>query len=206
MAYDDFTLDALLRQFGMAAPLERDLFAHVAPAPISDRLRETLTENVPLAIDIGTEKARSEFIIAPVLSEVRRQASCPLSLFSGVEFNVDSDKGLRGVCDFLLSLSASQLSVQAPVVAIVEAKNDNIKSGLGQCLAEMIAAQTFNERRGNAIPTVHGVVTTGTNWRFLQLIGAEAVADTREYYIDRVEIVVGILLAMAYPQSGTSPL
>ncbi len=202
MVYGDFTLGGLIRQFGLDAPLERDLFAHVPPTPISDRLRETLAENVPLAIDIGTEKARSEFIIAPVLSEVRRQASRPLSLFSGVEFNVDVDGGLRGVCDFLLSLPLSQLSVQAPVVAIVGAKNDNIKSGIGQCYAEMIAAQVFNERRGNVIPTVYGVVTTGTNWRFLQLTGVEAVADAREYYIDRVESVVGILLVMAQPQAA----
>ena len=40
---------------------------------MSDLLRQTLQENVPLALDISTEKARSEFIIAPVLLEVRRQ-------------------------------------------------------------------------------------------------------------------------------------
>ena len=44
---------------------------------------------------------------------------------------MDFEKGLRGTCDFLLSLSPLQLTVQAPVVAIVEAKNNNIKSGLG---------------------------------------------------------------------------
>jgi hypothetical protein len=95
----------------------------------------------------------------------------------------------------------SQLSAQAPIVTLVEAKNDNIKSGIGQCLAEMVAAQTFNESRGNAIPIVYGVVTTGTNWRFLQLAGMQAVVDIREYYIANVENVVGILLSMVDTES-----
>jgi len=42
-----------------------------------------------LALAIGTEKARSEMIIAPVLIEVRRQMQRKISLFSGVDFPVD---------------------------------------------------------------------------------------------------------------------
>ena len=63
---------------------------------MSDLLRQTLQENVPLALDISTEKAHSEFIIAPVLLEVRRQLDHRISLFSGVEFNVNPEQGLRG--------------------------------------------------------------------------------------------------------------
>ena len=64
-------------------------FTTIAPVTVSDLLRQTLAENVPVALDISTEKARSEFIIAPVLMEVRRQLHARISLFSGVEFNVD---------------------------------------------------------------------------------------------------------------------
>src|SRR5947209_11638218 len=169
MAYNDFTLEALKRQFGLRTAEGSDLFGRVPPATVSDLLRETLRENVPLALDISTEKARSELIVAPVLMETRRQLGHRISLFSGVEFNVDVEQGLRGVCDFLLSLSPEQLAIEAPVVTIVEAKNENVKQGIVQCVAEMLAAQRFNEDRGNAIASIFGAVTTCSNWTFLRL-------------------------------------
>lgn len=56
--------------------------------------------------------------------------------------------------------------ISAPVIAIVEAKNEDIKSGLGQCIAEMVAAQIFNEHENNEIPTIYGIVTSGEIWKF----------------------------------------
>ncbi len=82
----------------------------------------------------------------------------------------------------------------APVVTVVEAKNDNIKSGLGQCVAEMVAARLFNERTGEGPATIHGVVTTGSNWRFLKLDGGTVFVDRPEYYLDHVEKILAILL------------
>ncbi len=109
------------------------------------------------------------------------------------------DRGLRGVCDFVFSLSPLQSTVQAPVVAVVEAKNENLRSGLGQCAAEMLAAQTLNERRGSPLPAVFGVVTTGGDWKFLRLSGDELTLDLAEYQISQAERVVGILLSMVTP-------
>src|SRR2546421_7215487 len=125
MAYNEFTLDMLIEKFDIRIEESGAFLTNFNPVPLSDLLREELEENVPLARDISTEKARSEFIIAPVLTEVRRHFQKRISVFSGVEFNVDFDSGLRGVCDYLLSLSPLQLSIQAPVVAVVEAKNEN---------------------------------------------------------------------------------
>ena len=123
-----------------------------APVTLSALLQETLAESVPLALEVSTEKARSEFIIAPMLAETRRQFAGQISLFSGIDFTVDAEAGLRGVCDFLFSLSPLQLYVQAPVLAVVEAKNENIKAGIGQCVAEMLAAQRFNAARAAMLP------------------------------------------------------
>ena len=36
---------------------------------------------------------------------------------------------------------------EAPVVVVVEAKNENMKQGIIQCIAEMVAAQQFNQQR-----------------------------------------------------------
>src|SRR5712691_11911419 len=177
MAYNDFTLEKLKQQFGLHLQVEVTTVVSASPVALSELLRHTLAENVPVALDISTEKARSEFIIAPVLMEVRRQLDYRISLFSGVEFNVDVDQGLRGVCDFLLSLSPEQLAIEAPVVTVVEAKNENVKQGIVECVAEMVAAQRFNQDRENSIESVFGAVTTGSIWKFLRLSGTVASVD-----------------------------
>jgi hypothetical protein len=196
VSYSDFTIDAVKQRFGLRLEEGRDLYASVPPVQISPLLRETLAENVPLALAISTEKARSELIITPVLLEARRQTGHQSSLFSGIDFAVDPERGLNGVCDFLLSRSPEQLTIEAPVVAVVEAKNENMKAGIGQCLAEMIAARLFNERKGGNEQAVYGVVTTGNNWKFLELDGNTAHVDLPEYHINEVERVVGVIKAM----------
>ena len=194
MAYNEFTLPGLKRLFGLQVEQHKNLFAYAPPAPISAWLRETLDYQLPLALEISTEKARSELIIMPVLVETRRQLHDRISLFSGVEFNVDSESGLKGVCDYLLSLSPLQLAVEAPVVAIAEAKNENVPRGIAQCLAEMVAAQQFNREQENIIPTVFGVVTTGSLWKFMRLSASHVLVDETEYHISQPEKIVGIFV------------
>ena len=196
MAYSDFTLKRAEAQFGLTTNYEQDYFAAAAPVPISDNLRDHLARRSPLALAIGTEKARSELLIMPILLEAVDQYGKGCSLFSGVEFSPDPDNELRGVCDYLLSLSPEQLFINAPVVTVAEAKNDNLKSGFGQCVAEMAAARVFNAEEQHPIETVYGIVTTGTNWRFLRLCGATVYMDKTEYYLKEAEKIVGILLFM----------
>ncbi len=194
MAYSDFDLKKVRNDFGLQIDEQSDLFAAVLPVQPGPTLANTLAETAQLAIAINSEKARSELIIAPVLLEIWRQAHAQISLFSGTEFTVDVERGLTGYCDYILSRSREQLTVNAPVIMIVEAKNENIKGGIGQCVAEMIAAQIFNEREGHAIETMYGAVTTGEIWKFLKLVGAVASIDLSDYYIVRdVEKILGIL-------------
>jgi hypothetical protein len=204
MAYNRFTIDELKTQFAIQIDETNDFFVEVAPVASSELLLATLRENVPLALANSTEKARSEMIIAPILIEVRRQLQRSVSLFSGIEFNVDPERGLVGVCDYLFSLSAEQLTLEAPVVAVVEAKNENIKQGIGQCIAEMLGATLFNARRNNPITIVYGVVTTGNNWKFLRLVDNMVYIDVTEYYIKEIDKIVGILLFMLRHPQATS--
>lgn len=194
MAYSNFTLAKVKEDFGLTVDETQNLFADVEAIKPSDILSVTLQEYIPLATAIGTEKARSEFLIAPILSEVRRQLNYQISLFSGTDFNVDIEKGLIGYCDFLLSASREQFFISAPVITIVEAKNENIIGGLGQCVAEMVAAQIFNQRKGIDIPVIYGVVTSGTAWRFLTLNETNVCIDLVEYYINQVDKILGIIL------------
>lgn len=194
MAYSDFDLKKVQKDFGVRIDEQPNLFADVMSVSPSPILANILAETAPLATAIDTEKARSALLITPVLLDLWRQAQSQISLFSGIEFTVDAERGLSGYCDYILSRSKAQLTVNAPVVMIVEAKNENIKGGLGQCVAEMIAAQIFNAREGNAIETIYGAVTTGEIWKFLTLVDAIISIDLSDYYTVRdVDKILGIL-------------
>ncbi|HLO84362.1 MAG TPA: hypothetical protein VK203_05010 [Nostocaceae cyanobacterium] len=194
MTYIDFQLNEIIPNFGLTLNEQSGLFADVPEEECSDLLTTILKENVDLAVAINAEKARSEMIISPILLEVRRKLNCEISLFSGVDFNVDTQKGLNGFCDFIISLSKEQLFVNVPVITLVETKNENLKSGLAQCIAEMLAADLFNQQRGNTIKTIYGVITIGTIWQFMKLEDKVISIDLSEYYIKDVKKILGILV------------
>jgi len=65
---------------------------------------------------------------------------------------------------------------------------------MGQCIAEMVAAQIFNQQSENAIEIIYGAVTSGTNWRFLTLEQNTVYIDNVEYYIKEIGKILAILL------------
>ena len=196
MAYSSFTFDSVREMFALEAVQAIGIFAETEPVELSEYLATGLAKKAPLAVAIGTEKARSEMIVADVLVELWEHFDRRISLFSGIDFNVDEENGLVGVCDFVISLSPLQESLEAPIIILVEAKNVDVKQGIGQCVAEMLAAQRFNAKKGNDIPRVYGASTTGTEWRFLKLEGQTLYLDMGVYSIDRCDRLLGILASM----------
>jgi hypothetical protein len=192
MAYSDFTLREVIERFHLTLDDTRDLFAEVPEIEPSPFVLSLITEFMPLALAINTEKARSEFVIAPLLGALRAQWGHRFSVFSGIDFTVDPAQGLSGYCDFILSRSPEQQFLRSAVAAIVEAKNENIKAGLGQCVAAMVGARLFNEREGETGP-VYGAVTSGSLWRFLKLEDDIVILDPREYHANQLSKLVGIL-------------
>lgn len=198
MPYSDFDLRKAKTDLGLTLVEKQGVFSGIESVDLRPCFRETLMENIPLARAINTEKARSELIIANILVETRRMLGHKISLFSGIEFNVDKAKGLNGFCDFLISQSAEQLMLVSPIIAIVEAKNENIIGGLGQCIAEMYASVLFNQQENqHALPRIYGAVTTGTAWKFLKMEGLIVQIDLDDYPIEDAAKIFGILLAMA---------
>ena len=193
MSYSEFTLETACQSFALGLDLTRDLFGTIPVARVSPLLRSTLDYYIPLATSIHTEKARSEFIVAPILAEVRKLMNERISLFSGLTFEVDKSQGLDGICDFILAASPNQMFLDRPLVMIVEAKNDNIKSGMGQCVAEMVAGRLFNQRQCEGPTILHGAVTTGSVWKFLKLEEDQVFIDRREYYLDQLDKLLGVL-------------
>jgi hypothetical protein len=197
MSYSKFSLKDVKEQLGIHVVENERLFRQEKRVEISEFLQTTLRKYVPLALAINTEKSRSEWIIAPILAELRETLSESISVFSGKKFDVDSARGLEGFCDYLVSLNPEQYYISAPILTIVEAKNENIVEGLGQCLAIMVAAELFNEREHTSIPAVYGAVTTGTNWKFLKLCEQTAYIDIDEYYLKEIAVLMGILVYIA---------
>jgi hypothetical protein len=193
MTYSDFSLASVKKALNLTISPRQDLFSAVPALECSNHLTETLAYNVPFALASNTDKSRSEMIITPILLELTKQFPDRISLFSGVDFTVDSDLGLNGSCDFLISRSVEFLIVSAPAILIVEAKKENINAGLGECVAEMYAAQLFNEREGNQVSRIYGVVTTGEIWKFLMLEGQSVQIDLLEYFLNQVDKILGIL-------------
>jgi len=196
MSYSSFTLDSVKTEFQLEIAIPTNLFCDIAPVEPSAHLTTELARNVPVALAIGTEKARSEMIVGDVLLELRDHFDQQISLFSGIDFSVDAEKGLTEVCDFLVSLSPVPFVLEAPIIVLVEAKKDDVLAGIGQCVAEMIAAQQFNAERGNSISCIYGVSTTGADWRFLKLEGQKLHIDTEFYSIHACDKILGILASM----------
>ncbi len=196
MSYSNFTLESALATFQLEKVESAGTFSKIEPITPSDYLTTGLAKKVALAAAIGTEKARSELIVADVLVELREKFEYRISFFSGIDFNVDPEKDLTGICDFLVSLSPGQLFLEAPLIILVEAKKDDPKLGLGQCVAEMLAAQRFNAEKGNDLPAVYGATTTGTEWQFLKLAGKNLQIDMEIYPIQQCDKILGILSSM----------
>ena len=190
------TIGKVKEAFGLNT-IEGDRFlSEIEPITPSTMLIEFLRESVPLASATGSEKALSEGIIYPILLEVRRILGNKVSLFSGEDFTVDESVGLNGVCDFLISRSPELLEIEAPAVVVVEAKRSDLKTGMGQCVAEMIASQRFNEIKGTPTNTIYGSVTTGILWRFLRLRGQTVEIDLTNYLLEPVEQIIGFFVWM----------
>jgi hypothetical protein len=192
MPYHTFTIETVTRQFELNL---LDL-PFCESLPSADPQPEFLTifkQWFRLAETAQSAKAKSELLVSPILAEVVQLTQRRVQLFSGQEFNVDIDRGLDGVVDFLLSKSTTPYIVEAPIVMLVEADKEGLDLGWGQCVAEMIAAQKFNTSRGKEISVIYGSVTNGKLWQFLKLEGKDVTIDRHGYYVTPVERILGIL-------------
>ncbi len=207
MPYSSFTLAQVKQQFDLRVVM--DIFFTDLPSLMpGEWLINLLKKSAPLAAALGTEKVRSELIIAPLLFEFRELLDCQVSLFSGSDFSIDAELGLNGVCDFLLTRSTSEFIIEAPAIIVIEAKKGELNAGWGQpatqgseetseqsvavCAAEMVAAQKFNSTNDQNINTIYGCISTGTRWQFLKLTGKDLTIDVTEYSLDPVDRILGI--------------
>jgi len=199
MAFGDFTYPDVLQQLGLTFDNADDLFAGVELVPASWAVQQTLPMTVSLASTLSTEKARSEWMVAPVLADFWSRYHGRVGLYSGVTFNADPDAGLNGYCDYLICRAPQQMVVTPPVLVAFEAKNESIVGGLGQCVAAMVGAQRYNRRHNVSADPIYGCVTTGSVWRFVRLNGVVITLGLREYGISEVDRLLGIFVSIVGP-------
>lgn len=192
MAFQQFTFPQVAVDLGLTL-LDADLFGSVPGEVVSPEFEASIADGANLASAINTEKARSEFVIAPVLLDLRRRHPGEFTLFSGVELVADANRGLNGICDFLLAKSPSQHLVSAPILTVVEAKNDNIRNGFGQCIASMVAVKLVNDAAGKTQPALYGCVSNGTQWKFFALADTTVMIDSVEYQLNELGKILAIL-------------
>ena len=196
MPYSQFTSIGKVKEaFGLKTQEGGRFIPAIEKIEASATLKAYLEESIPISSS-ASEKARSEGIIYPVLLEVRKILTRQVSLFSGEDFTVDESVGLNGMCDFLLSRSPEVLEIEAPVIVIVEAKKADLRTGFGQCIAEMVAAQRFNAAKDRPISVIYGSITSGTQWRFLKLENDLVTIDLMDYALPPVEEILGMLVWM----------
>ncbi len=192
MAFSDFQYPDVLTKFNLTETTA-DLFGRAAPVLLSEALLSLLPKYLTLAIFIDTEKARSELLVAPLLSEIWSRMDGRINLFSGIDFQADPEAKLTGYVDFLFGLGPQLPRLTAPVAVVFEAKRDRIADGFGQCIAAMLGAQRYDERAEKPQPVIYGAVTTGVNWRFLTLTQSVITFDQTEYGISQPDKLLGIL-------------
>ncbi|MEM8504139.1 MAG: hypothetical protein AAF716_13415 [Cyanobacteria bacterium P01_D01_bin.1] len=186
MTYSGFSLQTAVDQFNIEYLGTRSVFPKVLPSlpPTAKEALNLLTLQLERDVDMArrtpSEKAKSEFVIAPVLATLRQIHT--IGVHSGVSFDVSVEENLRGACDFLITLSEELEIIRAPVLVIVEAMRSIMSEGLGQCLAEMIAAQRFNQKANLPPLPVFGCITNGFAWRFLQLSERTVFGDSAVEY------------------------
>ena len=196
MSYNNFTIKEVKNFFQLETVEKLGIFSNAEEITISEYLTVTLEENIPLAVSINTQKAYSELIITNILVEIRKIFNRQISFFSGISLNIDEENNLFGNCDFVVSASPEQLFLNAPITTIIEAKNENMMSHLGQCVAKMVAAKLFNEQEGDNNSKIYGVITSGIAWKFIKLDKNTIYIDLKDYHIDNTSKLVGILAAM----------
>jgi hypothetical protein len=188
-SYSSFTV-ADIKTLGISI-ITHPLFSEVKLVEPSVLLIQLLNayEGIPLL----SEKARSEVLIAPVLNEIRLRNPQKITFFSGCQLNVDEKRGLKGFCDFIISGKYNAAFLETPLLAVVEAKhNQALSDAVPQCVAEMYAAQLFNEYDNTPKPVIFGAVTNGHEWMFLKLEAMEVSVDTKSYYQNDLPSLLGI--------------
>lgn len=179
MGYSNFrTLKKVSDTFGTDAVLDV-LFDDIESVEPSLWLKQTL--EIAITMPLSNEKTKSERLVSPILMEVVQSYRDSITLFSGEPLDVNPEQDLAGACDFLIVLAPKKPYIQAPIIALAEAKDEDMDHGIAQCAAQLFGAKLFNEKEGRSFPFLYGCATAGTDWQFLRFENNTFYVDSKIY-------------------------
>ncbi len=189
LIYSPVTFQDLRDRFGLQVETESFL-PDVTPLALPDWLARYLAIHQLSPALAKSEKAVSEMLIAPVLSAVKENNADVVALFSGEPLTLPGE--LSGICDFIIAANPKAFLPEPPILVLVEAKKQDLYGGIPQCVAEMVAARSVNDRSGIQYDAIFGCVTTGNEWLFLKLSGSRAVTEPTIFYYPELNRVLGV--------------
>lgn len=155
--------------------------ANLESQSLKQRLEQSLT-----CVDLTSESARREVLIAPILLEVCRYTGAKLK----IEYPIMVSDRLKGTVDYYLLKDESLL--------VVEAKNADLSRGFTQLAVELIALNQWATTNSSML---YGAVTTGDIWKFgvLHRQDGRIVQDINLYRVPAdlaglLQIIVGVLV------------
>ncbi len=177
----------------IAAALEYDFQVRKLTLPHVDypepeeiaRLRQVLNEGLP-KIGMGSEMAKREFLIAPVLFAVIRYADVEMD----VEYPIQVDDRLSGSLDYLLRAAREMV--------VIEAKRGDPDHGFNQLIAEMVALDQAEDEEIRS-DQIYGAVSIGSLWQFgiLHRAKKKIERDVQIYSVPNdLESLFGVLLGI----------
>ena len=209
MAFSDFkTVVEVQEKFSIRSSGE-DFVGTEEPLTPSSQFLQEFEFNRQHLNTVGSEMARCETLIFPVLREVYKPYAEDYMLWIGE--SLAYDETLTGTPDYFIS-TRSELGRRVfgtPLIIIVEAKKNDFEVGWGQCLAELIAAQKINAQsiKEHAAFPVYGIVTDGMMWQFGKLVGDIFVENLTPFSLGDVPRLFGAIDAVfkACQNGNTAP-
>jgi hypothetical protein len=187
--YSSYSFKAVKKQFGLKS-VKNALFEDLQPVEASAWLVGTLEKTMKMAVI--SEKSRSEWLVSPIMIEIKDKNARKMNILSGENLDVDKELSLTGECDFLFVRDPDTLTVESPIFCLVEAEKNDLMGGLGQCVAQMLGARLLNQQDGIEFPAIYGCVTTGSDWQFLKLENQLITLESNLKYIIELNIILGI--------------
>jgi hypothetical protein len=190
LTFSGMTWDILEERYGIRLR-DGNLFEDCLPVEPTPTLVEVLRR--ARHFRLVNERARAHRLVDPVLAELEMLYEGKITTIPEMSLEVKDMEGLTGNPDFVISAGSTNKIV--PIIAIVEAKKDDIDTGLPQCTAELYASYLLDK----GVPRrLYGCVTTGSDWKFLCLDGGDkqVVVDRELYFIIEVPRLLGVFRRM----------
>ena len=155
---------------------------------VSPVLAEELSFNIAEMPYNESEVSLCEMIIFPILKTVWVHFKQKLLLWSHKSIGKEAE--VTGIPDYIVAKRSPYGRVMdLPFLVMIEAKKDDFDEGWGQCLAQMITAQTLNQEEEK----VYGIVTNGELWQFAQLEGHIFTKHSAAYSLQDLNTLYNML-------------